>query len=180
MATQGFELTDQQANARRQAKRRQSHAQYERMLTSTDFLSLGLRDSQSRDPRNRERSFLDDSVIDGWFVALEQDPAMPDQSATFGEVGDECKRIVRILNGWLPADADVYSMDEGKIAVEVFAEANNGFLLVCEPHRQAVCIVTVRGISRRARYEDSAVLPDGFLREGLDAVRGRAEFLYMA
>ena len=179
MATQGFELTDQQANARRQAKRRQSHAEYERMLTAIDFLSLGLRDSRGRDPRNRERSFLDDSVIDGWFVALEQEPATPDQSATSGDVVDECKRIVRNLNGWLPADADVYSMDEGKIAVEVFAEADNGFLLVCEPHRQAVCIVAVRGISRRARYEDSAVLPDGFLKEGLDAIRGQAEFSYL-
>ena len=179
MATQGFELTDQQANARRQAKRRQSHAEYERIRTSINVVAPGLRDSQGRDPRNRGRSFLDDSVIDGWFVALEHEPVMLDQSATSGDVVEECKRIVRRLNGWLPADADVYSMDEGKIAVEVFAEADNGFLLVCEPHRQAVCIVTVRGISRRARYEDSAVLPDGFLREGLDAVRGRAEFSYI-
>lgn len=81
---------------------------------------------------------------------------------------DEAKRIVTSLCALLPQNTDIYPLDGGKIAIEVSPRVGRGFLLVCEPGGSALCIVTVNGVSRRARYENSSGLPDGFLRDGLN------------
>ena len=86
-------------------------------------------------------------------------------------MADETKRIVLGLRTYLSSNTDVYTMEDGEIAVEVFGSPGRGFLLVCEPAGGALCIVTVDGVSRRARYESSAILPDNFLKDGLRDVQ---------
>lgn len=111
------------------------------------------------------------NVIDGWFEALAGEATDADESMPSERVLDEAKRIVRRLRKQLPLDTDIYSLGEGKVAIELYGEFGHGFLLVCEPGGSALCIVTVGGVSRRARYESSMGLPDGFLVEGLKDVR---------
>ena len=113
------------------------------------------------------------NISDALFGGLEADAIDAENSIPPREVVDEAKRIVQRLNQNLLDDCDVYTLEEGKVAIEVFGLPGHGFLLICEPGGSALCIVTHRGVSRRARYESSATLPDGFLHEGLaDARRG--------
>ena len=114
-------------------------------------------------------------VVDSWFAYLSQEAEdtgepMPPESDV-----EEARRIVLRLRGQLPEDTDVYLMDGGKIAIEVYGDLGYAFLLVCEPGGSALCVVTVNGVSRRARYESSRTLPDSFIREGLNDVRPVAQ-----
>ena len=118
-----------------------------------------------------EEAALPKEAIDAWFDGLEADAEhagipMPSQT-----VIDEAKRIVLGLSRDLPHDTDVYTLEEGKIVVEVFGSDGRGFQLICEPNGSALCLVTEGNASRRARYENSVILPDGFIKEGLRAVR---------
>jgi hypothetical protein len=108
---------------------------------------------------------------EGWFDKLIEEVTDDAEPMPPTPVLDEAKRIVRQLRQHLPPDTDVYPMDGGKIAVELYGDSGHGFLLVCEPGGSALCIVTVNGVSRRARYESSDTLPDGFVLEGLKDVR---------
>ena len=110
------------------------------------------------------------NVVDKWFLSLVEEVSAEEEHLS-ERVLREAKRIVHGLRKRLPVDTDIYPMDGGKVAVELYGESGYGFLLVCEPEGSALCVVTVGSVSRRARYEDSSVLPDGFLREGLKAVR---------
>ena len=120
--------------------------------------------------RSTSGSPVTDDVIDGWFLKLAEE-ATVDGPTLSKRVLNEAKRIVRRLRRELPLDADIYPMDEGKVAIELFGDFGRGFLLVCEPGGSALCIVTVGGVSRRARYDSSTDLPDGFLHEGLKDMR---------
>ena len=150
--------------------------------TRRNFLSSDLEGNMTVD-RNLEAFLHHPSVpspedaaipreaIDSWFNGLQTDAEnagipMPSQT-----VVDEAKRIVFGLSRDLPHDTDVYTLEEGKIVVEVFGSNGRGFQLICEPNGSALCLVTEGNASRRARYENSVVLPDGFIREGLRAVR---------
>ena len=109
--------------------------------------------------------------VDGWFARLIEEVTDDAEPMPPTPVLDEAKRIVRQLRQHLPPDTDVYPTDGGNIAVELYGDSGHGFLLVCEPGGSALCIVTVKGVSRRARYESSDTLPDGFVLEGLKDVR---------
>ena len=79
----------------------------------------------------------------------------------------EARRIVRgMLRRWA-RDYDIYPMDERRVAVEVDGGFGKRMLLVCEDGGSTLCIVTVHRVSRRARYEDSRALPDGFVWDAL-------------
>ena len=117
-----------------------------------------------------EERFPVDELIDEWFVGLEDDADSAGNPTPSQSVIDEAKRIVLGLRRLLPADSDVHTWDDGEVAVEVFGARGRGFLLLCESGGGALCVVTVDNVARRARYESSANLPDGFLREGLQEV----------
>ena len=118
-----------------------------------------------------ETSLTPADVSEHWFDGIEKDATVAGNPVPPQSVIDEAKRIVRGMDQRLMYDCDVYSLEEGKIAIEIFGAPGNGLLLVCEPGGSALCIVTELGVSRRARYESSSILPDGFLKEGLAAVR---------
>ena len=107
------------------------------------------------------------AVVDRWFNAFTEDVADTGEPMPSESVFNEAKRIAHRIRSQLPTTTDVYLMDGGKIAIELYGDFGHGFLLVCEPGGSALCIVTVDGVSRRARYENSSVLPDGFICEGL-------------
>ena len=98
---------------------------------------------------------------------------IPDECAESGhdvppeDVIQEARRIVRGMLRRIPCEYDVYPMDERSVAVEVDGGLGRRTLLVCEDGGSAVCIVTVNRKSRRARYEDSSILPDGFVFDAL-------------
>ena len=110
--------------------------------------------------------------IDDLFAALPEtiDLDDPDSSLPSPAVVAEARRIVGLIAEQLPADTDIYVMDEGKVVIDLHGPPKHGLLLVCEPGGSALCVVVVNGVSRRARYESSESLPDGFLREGLSDV----------
>ena len=110
-------------------------------------------------------------VVDSWFAGLSQEANDTGEPMPLESDIEEAKRSVLSLLKQLPEDTDVYLMDGGKIAIEVYGDLGYAFLLVCEPGGNALCIVTVNGVSRRARYESSRILPDCFVREGLNDVR---------
>ena len=121
----------------------------------------------------RTRRLREINVSDALFDGIERDARENGNPVPTQAVVDEAKRIARGLDQTLLDECDVYTLEEGKIAIEVFGLPGHGFLLICEPGGNALCIVTERGVSRRARYESSSSLPDGFLHEGLaDARRG--------
>ena len=62
---------------------------------------------------------------------------------------------------------DVYSMPDGEVAVGINGTFGRAMVLICEPGKSALCVVTIDRVSRRARYDDSGILPDAFVREGL-------------
>ena len=117
-----------------------------------------------------EERFPVDELIDEWFVGLEDNADSAGIPTPSQSVVDEARRIVLGLRRLLPADTDVHTWDDGEVAVEVFGARGRGFLLLCESGGGALCVVTVDKVARRARYESSANLPDGFLREGLQEV----------
>ena len=128
-------------------------------------------ESVARMYRSHSRPALSNDVIDSWFKCLVEEAQEPGETMPSSEVIQESKRIVTRLRSQLPTDTDVYPDNDGKVAIELFGDPGHAFLLVCEPGGSALCVVTVDGVSRRARYEDSSRLPDGFVREGLRDVR---------
>lgn len=125
-------------------------------------------------PAEAER-FPVDEFIDEWFGGLEEDADSAGNPTPSQGVIDEARRIVLGLRQLLPAETNVHTWDDGEVAVEVFGARGRGFLLLCEPGGAATCVVTMGNLSRRARYDSSSILPDGFLREGLLDVRSVQE-----
>ena len=95
--------------------------------------------------------------------ALEENQGVPTQP-----VIAELRRIVTAMYRRWPTEYDVYAMDRQTAAVEVNRGPGQGaLLLICEPRHEALCVITIKSVSRRARYQDSAMLPDGFIADGM-------------
>ena len=88
------------------------------------------------------------------------------------EVRSEVERILLTLNN-LPDDVSVVADEGGAAEIEVFNAPHGGFVLRCEPGGGALCVVSVDRFNRRARYQDSQMLPDGFVERGLTDVLQR-------
>jgi hypothetical protein len=109
-------------------------------------------------------------MVDSWINGLEKDAEDEGNPIPTQDVVAAAERIILNLGPYLPVNTDVYTTEDGGIAIEVFGPPGRGFMLVCEPGDSALCIVTVGSVARRARYESLSMLPDGFLREGLQEV----------
>ena len=114
---------------------------------------------------------LSDPLIDRWIGGLATDAKNAGNPEPSASVLEETRRIALGLHHNLPDDTDLYTLEEGKVAIEVFGTTGRAFLLVLEPGGAALCLITTPGTSRRARYDNSAILPDSFIREGLQSVR---------
>lgn len=107
------------------------------------------------------------SICNQAFDRISEESAEADHDAPPESVIREARRIVRgMLRCWA-RDYDVYPMDERRVAVEVDGGFGKRMLLVCEDGGSAFCVATVNRVSRRARYDDSRTLPDGFVWDAL-------------
>ena len=107
-------------------------------------------------------------AVDAMFDDFENDALEAVHGVPDDAVVAELRRIVTAMYLRWPSEYDVYAMDSQAAAVEIQRDPEQGtLLLVCEPAHQALCIVTIASVSRRARYQDSAMLPDGFVADGM-------------
>ena len=66
---------------------------------------------------------------------------------------------------------EVYPMPDGEIAIHVRGGPRNSVALLFEPEGQVLCLVSLGAKWRRARYSNSAMLPDAFVMEALKELR---------
>ena len=118
---------------------------------------------------------LSDGSVEQWFDDMVAEWLLEEGTPLNSEVLEEVKRIAQGLHGRLPENTDVSVMDDdgNEIGIEIHGGRGFAFLLICEPNKEALCIVIANGVSRRARYEDSSALPDGFVFEGLRDVTSK-------
>ena len=109
-----------------------------------------------------------EQAVDAMFNKFETDALEAVQGIPDDEVVAELRRIVTAMHHRWQSEYDVYAMDSRTAAVEIQRDPGQGsLLLLCEPGHQALCIITVASVSRRARYQDSAMLPDGFIADAM-------------
>ena len=62
---------------------------------------------------------------------------------------------------------EVYPTPDGEVAIDAPGGPGRSVLLLCDSDGGALCLVNANGKHRRARYSDSSLLPDSFVREAL-------------
>jgi len=77
-------------------------------------------------------------------------------------------RLLRAAYEIAPRRFGVYPTPDGEIAVDAPGGPGRSVLLLCESGGGVLCLVNMQGVHRRARYDDTARLPDGFIREALE------------
>ena len=111
--------------------------------------------------------------------------ALQDLDAAEGEAREEgfpipsdtalgnARRLLRAMYRILPRRFEVYPMPDGEIAIDVPGGCGHSVILLCEPAGGALCLVNMNGRHRRARYDDTHDLPDGFVCEALKDLERR-------
>ena len=66
---------------------------------------------------------------------------------------------------------EVYPTPDGEVAIDAPGETGRSVLLLCDSQGGALFLVNMNGKHRRARYSDSSLLPDGFVREALTELK---------
>ena len=74
-----------------------------------------------------------------------------------------------------PRRFEAYPTSDGEIAIDASGGHGRGVLLLCDSGGGVLCLVTMNGRNRRARYPDAGPLPDDFIREALDELARRDE-----
>ena len=115
------------------------------------------------DGRNPElRDALHD--LDGAIVeASEENFPTPSEAAL-----TNARRLLQAMYRISPLRYEVYPTPDGEVALDAPGGHGRSVLLLCASDGAALCLVNMKGAHRRARYSDTDVLPDGFLREALD------------
>ena len=84
---------------------------------------------------------------------------------------ENASRILRDMYQVHPCRFEVYSMPDGEIAIDARGGFGKSVVLLCESEGSALCLVNIDGSHRRARYSETAKLPDGFIKEALAELR---------
>ena len=79
----------------------------------------------------------------------------------------DARRLLHAMYRMLPRRFEIDPMPDGEIAIHVPSGPGSSVILLCEPDGGALCLVNMNGRHRRARYSDTDLLPDGFVREAL-------------
>ena len=79
----------------------------------------------------------------------------------------DARRLLYAMHRMRPRHFEVYPMPDGEIAIDVPGDGGHSVILLCEPDGGALCLVNMNGGHRRARYFDTDLLPDCFVREAL-------------
>ena len=80
------------------------------------------------------------------------------------------ERLLRAMYRISPRRYGVYPVSGGRIAIDARGPNGRIAVLTCESDGGALCLVTIDGEYRRARYSTARGLPDGFIREALAAL----------
>ena len=78
------------------------------------------------------------------------------------------RRLLPAMYKGFPRRFEVYPTPDGEVAIDAPGGRGRSVLLLCDSGGGALCLVNINGKHRRARYSDTNVLPDGFIREALD------------
>lgn len=79
-------------------------------------------------------------------------------------------RLLKAMFRISPRRFGVYPMPDGYIAIDARGSNNGIVVVMCGSDGSVLCLVTIAGESRRARYSTASELPDGFIREALAAL----------
>ena len=77
------------------------------------------------------------------------------------------ERLLRAMYDISPQRFEVYPTPDAEIAIDAPGGYGQSVLLFCESSGGALCMVDVHGEHRRARYDSTRTLPDGFMAEAL-------------
>ena len=80
------------------------------------------------------------------------------------------ERLLKEMYRISPRRFVVYPVSGGRIAIDARGRNDRIAVLTCDSDGGALCLVTIDGESRRARYSTARRLPDGFIREALTAL----------
>lgn len=83
------------------------------------------------------------------------------------------RRLLHAMYSILPRRFEVYPTPDREIAIDVRGGLGYGVLLLCESDGGVLCLVSMNGAHRRARYSDAHTLPNGFVREALLELEAR-------
>lgn len=77
------------------------------------------------------------------------------------------RRLLQAMHRISGRRFEVYPTPDGEVAIDAPGGAGRSVLLLCDSQGGALFLVNMNGKHRRARYSDSSLLPDGFVREAL-------------
>ena len=95
--------------------------------------------------------------------ALEEEFPVPSEIAL-----ENADRLLREMYLISPRRFEVYPTPDGEIAIDAPGGHRRSVLLLCDSEGGVLCLVNMNGNHRRARYDTTNTLPDGFVREALD------------
>ena len=107
-----------------------------------------------------------------------QDARLEAEEEGFPRPSDEAlnnaERVLLQLHDTWACRYEVYPMPDGEIAIHVRSGPRKSVALLFEPEGQVLCLVSLGTSWRRARYSNSATLPDAFVIEALKELKGTA------
>lgn len=80
------------------------------------------------------------------------------------------RRLLPEICQLTPRPVAVYADPYDGIAIDISGGFGRSVLVLCESGGSALCSVNLDGEHRRARYDNTRTLPDGFIREALAEV----------
>ena len=81
------------------------------------------------------------------------------------------QHLLKAMYRFSPQRFGVYPVSDGYIAIDARGINDRIAVVMCGSDGEVLCLVTVDGEHRRARYSTAAGLPDGFVREALFALK---------
>ena len=95
-------------------------------------------------------------------AACEEGYPVPSELA-FGNARRLLPEICRLT----PRSIAVYPTPDDEICIDIYGGFGPSVLMLCESDGGALCSVNLDGEHRRAHYDTTRTLPDGFIREAL-------------
>lgn len=88
-----------------------------------------------------------------------------------GVAFDNARRLLKAMYRIAPRQFSVYPTDGGHIAIDARGTTKGNIAVVsCGSDGSVLCLATIDGEDRRARYATARTLPDGFIKEALAAL----------
>lgn len=97
--------------------------------------------------------------------AAEDDLEIPAETAMAN-----AERLLKALYSISPRRYVVYPVSGARVAIDARGSNNRGIVVTCDSDGGALCLVSIDGERRRARYSTTRQLPDGFIREALSSL----------